>query len=70
MCQESLFDAQDYVREAYEKLVLAYSIYEIEEIAMLKRAVLRGYVGMREKADQLTLERVAAHTLGDVEPPL
>jgi len=50
MSQGSLFDASVYIRRAYDQLVLAYNEVELEEIAMLKNAVLRAYVGTRESA--------------------
>ena len=55
MSQESLFYALDYVRDAYEALVMAYSNEELEEIKMLKSAVLRCYVGLRDNYDEMRL---------------
>ena len=57
MSQGSLFDASVYIRRAYDQLVLAYNEVELEEIAMLKNAVLRAYVGTRESAyEQISLD--------------
>lgn len=57
MSQESLFDASVYVQRAYDALVLAYSEAELQEIAMLKAAVLRGYLDIcRLRDGQLSLE--------------
>jgi hypothetical protein len=50
MSQMGLFDASVYVRKAYDALVLAYNEAELEEIAVVKSAVLRAYVGLEEAA--------------------
>lgn len=59
MSQNALFDAEVYVRKAYDALVLAYDRYELEELYMLKNAVLRGYVSLKViQSEQLELDDV------------
>jgi len=56
MSQGSLFDASGYIQKAYDQLVLAYNAAELEEIAAVKQAVLRSFIGVREQAyEQLEL---------------
>ena len=69
MSQGSLFDASGYIQKAYDQLVLAYNEADLEEIAAIKQAVLRSFIGVREQAyEQLELPAVDEVLADDSTP--